>query len=184
MDLNSVERVVEYLDLPQEPPAIIESNRVPAYWPSSNSTDLVVVQDLVIKYAPDLPAVLHGISFALKPRERVGLLGRTGSGKSTLAMALLRFVDPTEGKIVIDGMDISTIGLKDLRSRVVRVVFMPFDLRSQLTWAWAASDRLSYLKTPFSFPEQSGELTQCLLQRVIADPQSLQGELGSIQRTL
>lgn len=90
-----MERVVEYLDLPQEPPAIIESSRPPAYWPSStgpNKDSLVVVEDLVIKYAPELPPVLHGVSFNLKARERVGLLGRTGSGKSTLAMSLLRFV--------------------------------------------------------------------------------------------
>ncbi|KAG8933322.1 hypothetical protein FRC02_012140 [Tulasnella sp. 418] len=118
MDLNSVERVVEYLDLPQEPPAVIESNRVPAYWPSSSADPLVVVEDLVIKYAPELPSVLHGVSFALKSRERVGLLGRTGSGKSTLAMALLRFVDPASGKIIIDGIDITSIGLQDLRSRL------------------------------------------------------------------
>jgi len=118
MDLNSVERVVEYLDLPQEPAVVIESNRPPAYWPSSSSEQLVVVEDLTIRYAPELPAVLHEVSFALKPKERVGLLGRTGSGKSTLAMALLRFVDPASGKIIIDGIDISTIGLQDLRSRV------------------------------------------------------------------
>lgn len=93
LDLNSVERVIEYLELPQEPPSIIESNRPPAYWPSSsNDKDMLVVEDLVIRYAPDLPAVLHGVSFALKGKERVGLLGRTGSGKSTLAMSLLRFV--------------------------------------------------------------------------------------------
>jgi len=48
----------------------------------------------------------------------VGLLGRTGSGKSTLAMAMLRFVDPAEGRIILDGVDISKIGLYDLRSRV------------------------------------------------------------------
>jgi hypothetical protein len=70
---------VEYLDLPQEPPAIIESNRPPAYWPSSSTNDaLVVVEDLVIKYAPELPSVLHGVSFTLRAKERVGLLGRTG----------------------------------------------------------------------------------------------------------
>lgn len=93
LDLNSVERVIEYLELPQEPPSIIESNRPPAYWPSStNDKDMLVVEDLVVRYAPDLPAVLHGVSFALKGKERVGLLGRTGSGKSTLAMSLLRFV--------------------------------------------------------------------------------------------
>ena len=119
VNLNSVERVVEYLDLPQEPPAIVESNRVPAYWPSSATQQLVSVEDLVIRYAPELPPVLHNVSFTLRPKERVGLLGRTGSGKSTLAMALLRFVDPSSGKIVVDGIDISKIGLHDLRSRVV-----------------------------------------------------------------
>lgn len=121
MNLNSVERVSEYLDLPQEPPAIVQSNRPPAYWPSSSSTNLVVVQNLTIRYAPELPAVLHGVDLSFQPKERIGLMGRTGSGKSTLAMALLRFVDPANGKIVIDGIDISKIGLRDLRSRVVRL---------------------------------------------------------------
>ncbi|KAH9903343.1 multidrug resistance-associated ABC transporter [Cubamyces lactineus] len=127
LEFNSVERVVEYLDLPQEPPTIIESNRPPAYWPSStspNKDSLLAVENLVIKYAPDLPPVLHGISFTLKARERVGLLGRTGSGKSTLAMSLLRFVDPAGGRTIIDGIDISTIGLHDLRSRIT---FIPQD---------------------------------------------------------
>ena len=120
LDLNSVERIVEYLDLPQEPPAIIESSRPPAYWPSSsNKGDLVIVEDLSIRYAPELPAVLHNVSFSLKGKERVGLLGRTGSGKSTLAMSLLRFVDPSSGRIIIDGIDICTIGVSDLRSRIV-----------------------------------------------------------------
>ncbi|PPQ62804.1 hypothetical protein CVT24_000498 [Panaeolus cyanescens] len=125
LDLNSVERIVEYLDLPQEPPAIIESNRPPAYWPSSsNQQSLVVVEDLEVKYAPDLPAVLRNVSFSLKAGERVGLLGRTGSGKSTLAMSILRFVDPTSGRILIDGIDISKIGIHDLRSRLT---FIPQD---------------------------------------------------------
>ncbi|KAF8529350.1 multidrug resistance-associated ABC transporter [Gautieria morchelliformis] len=122
LDLNSVERVVEYLDLPQEPPLLIESSRPPAYWPSSADNDsLVVVEDLVIRYAADLPPVLHGVSFTLKARERIGLLGRTGSGKSTLAMSILRFTDPSNGSIMIDGIDISTIGLHDLRSRLTFV---------------------------------------------------------------
>lgn len=78
LDLNSVERIVEYLDLPQEPPAVIESNRPPAFWPSNSSKTLLTVENLSVKYAPDLPAVLHEISFNLKGGERVGLLGRTG----------------------------------------------------------------------------------------------------------
>ncbi|KAF9447374.1 P-loop containing nucleoside triphosphate hydrolase protein [Macrolepiota fuliginosa MF-IS2] len=125
LNLNSVERVVEYLDLPQEPPIIIESNRAPAYWPSNtNNESLIVVENLSIRYAPELPSVLHNISFRLKAGERVGLLGRTGSGKSTLAMSILRFVDPASGKIIIDGIDISTIGIHDLRSRIT---FIPQD---------------------------------------------------------
>ncbi|KAJ7811463.1 hypothetical protein B0H14DRAFT_3880074 [Mycena olivaceomarginata] len=112
VDLNSVERVVEYLKLPQEPPAVIESNRPPAYWPSSaRNENLLSVENLVVKYSPELPPVLQGISFTLKAGGQVGLIGRTGSGKSTLAMSILRFVDPVSGKIVLDGIDIRTIGI-------------------------------------------------------------------------
>ena len=92
---------------------MIESHRVPAYWPSNTKNDsLLVAENLIVKYAPDLPAVLHDVSFTLKAGERVGLLGRTGlfffdldlyiylvfdflwigSGKSTLAMSIFRFV--------------------------------------------------------------------------------------------
>lgn len=77
---NTHDLLVCSLNLPQEPPAIIESNRVPAYWPSSsNNESLIRVENLEIKYAPDLPAVLHDVSFMLKAGERVGLLGRTGT---------------------------------------------------------------------------------------------------------
>lgn len=65
--------------------------------------------------------MLKNVSFHLGARERIGLLGRTGSGKSTLAMSILRFVDPVQGRILIDGIDISKIGIHDLRSRVVSV---------------------------------------------------------------
>lgn len=120
LDLNSVERIVEYLDLPQEPPSVIESSRPPARWPSSsNKEDLLIVEGLSVRYAPELPAVLHDVSFSLKAKERVGLLGRTGSGKSTLAMSILRFVDPSSGRIIIDGIDICKIGVSDLRSNIV-----------------------------------------------------------------
>ncbi|TFK62438.1 multidrug resistance-associated ABC transporter [Pluteus cervinus] len=140
LDLNSVERIVEYLNLPQEPPIHIEGRQVPAYWPSSADNESPIsVENLTIKYAPDLPAVLRNVSFQLKAGERVGLLGRTGSRKSTLAMSILRFVDPIEGKIVIDGIDISNIGLYDLRSRLDATLFSgtlkenldPFDDHSE-----------------------------------------------------
>ncbi|KAJ7592171.1 hypothetical protein C8J56DRAFT_932695 [Mycena floridula] len=125
LHFNAVERVIEYTDLPQEPDPIVEANRPPAYWPSTTNNDaLISLENVTVKYGPDLPAVLHDVSFTLKAGERIGLLGRTGSGKSTLAMSLLRFVDPFSGRILIDGIDISTIGLHDLRSRLT---FIPQD---------------------------------------------------------
>ena len=63
--------------------------------------------------------MLKNVSFQLNARERVGLLSRTGSGKSTLAMSILRFVDLVQGRILIDGVDISKIGIHYLRSRLV-----------------------------------------------------------------
>ncbi|CAE6448018.1 unnamed protein product [Rhizoctonia solani] len=118
MDLNSVERLVEYLDLPQEPSGK-DCPKPPAHWPSNTPGEaLVAVENLVMKYSPELDPVLHGVSFKLRPREKVGLLGRTGSGKSTLAMSFLRFVEPSEGSIRIDGLDITKISLQDLRSKI------------------------------------------------------------------
>ncbi|EJU04810.1 hypothetical protein DACRYDRAFT_114129 [Dacryopinax primogenitus] len=125
MDLNSVERVVEYCDLPSEAPLIIEGHRPPAFWPSNSDSDhFVSVENLAVAYAVELEPVLHDISFSLAAREKIGLLGRTGSGKSTLAMSFLRFIDPRKGRIIVDGIDITTIGLQDLRSRIT---FIPQD---------------------------------------------------------
>ncbi|KAJ6621075.1 pleiotropic drug resistance ABC transporter [Mycena sp. CBHHK59/15] len=105
LDFNSVERVIEYLDVSQEAPAIIENSRPPAYWPSSHGH--LAVENLEVRYAPDLPSVLRNLSFTINPSEKIGVVGRTGSGKSTLAF--------------VDGVDIATIGLEDLRTRITIV---------------------------------------------------------------
>ncbi|KAM7463726.1 hypothetical protein LguiA_031847 [Lonicera macranthoides] len=76
----------------------------------------VVIQNLRIKYRPDTPLVLRGISCTFGGH-KIGIVGRTGSGKTTLIGALFRLLEPVGGKIVVDGIDISTIGLHDLRSR-------------------------------------------------------------------
>jgi len=110
----ALERIKEYSELQTEPPEFVEP-RPPASWPSKGE---VVCESLVIRYAPDLPDVLHNLSFSIKPGEKIGILGRTGSGKSTLALSFFRFVEATAGRIVVDGIDISTIGLTDLRSKL------------------------------------------------------------------
>ncbi|CAH1759323.1 6631_t:CDS:10, partial [Entrophospora sp. SA101] len=114
MSLNSVERYHEFTEIPQEAPEIIEP-RPPASWPHDGAID---VQNLEVRYAPDLEPVLHHISFYIKGCEKVGLVGRTGSGKSTIALSLFRFIEPSDGQILIDGIDISSIGIEDLRSRI------------------------------------------------------------------
>ncbi|XP_015866661.3 ABC transporter C family member 8-like [Ziziphus jujuba] len=111
----SVERIKQFMHIPPEPPAIIEGKRPPSSWPTKGRIDL---HSLEIKYRPNAPLVLKGITCTFKEGTRVGVVGRTGSGKTTLISALFRLVEPTNGKIIIDGLDICSIGLKDLRMKL------------------------------------------------------------------
>ncbi|KAH9796194.1 ABC transporter C family member 2 [Citrus sinensis] len=110
--LNAVERVGTYIDLPSEAPGMVESNRPPPAWPSSGS---IKFEDVVLRYRPELPPVLHGLSFTVSPSEKVGIVGRTGAGKSSMLNALFRIVELERGEISIDGCDVSKFGLTDLR---------------------------------------------------------------------
>ncbi|XP_048141043.1 ABC transporter C family member 12-like isoform X3 [Rhodamnia argentea] len=110
--LNAVERVGVYIELPSEAPAIVESNQPPPGWPSSGS---IKFEDVVLRYRPELPPVLHGLSFSAAPCEKLGIVGRTGAGKSSMINALFRIVELERGRILIDGCNTSKIGLEDLR---------------------------------------------------------------------
>ncbi|KAH7682383.1 Xenobiotic-transporting ATPase protein [Dioscorea alata] len=110
----SVERLNQYMHVSSEAPEVINENRPALNWPSVGRVEL---HDLKIRYRPDTPLVLQGISCIFEGGHKIGIVGRTGSGKTTLIGALFRLVEPAGGKIVIDGIDISSIGLHDLRSR-------------------------------------------------------------------
>ena len=110
--LNSVERVDTYINLETEAPGVIETHRPPPGWPTSGSIEF---EDVVLRYRPELPPVLHGLSFTVPPTEKIGIVGRTGAGKSSMLNALFRIVELQKGKIIIDGCDISTFGLEDVR---------------------------------------------------------------------
>jgi hypothetical protein len=87
--------------------------KLPQGWPRSGA---IVFDQVVMKYAPHLPPALKGVSFDIKSSEKVGVVGRTGSGKSTLLLALYRMFNLESGSVTLDGLDISTITLNQLRN--------------------------------------------------------------------
>jgi ABC-type multidrug transport system fused ATPase/permease subunit len=135
-------------------------------WPTSGAIE---VRDLEVRYARDLPPVLNGVSFAVGPGEKVGVVGRTGAGKSTLSLALLRYVEPSSGAITIDGLDVCEMGLEDLRRRLtiipqdpwlfkgtVRSNLDPFEEHADAT-LWEALRRARLLDQPAMLsPSEAG----------------------------
>ncbi|KAJ0103688.1 hypothetical protein Patl1_03994 [Pistacia atlantica] len=111
----SVERILQYTCTPSEPPLVIEESRPYRCWPSYGE---VYIRDLQVRYASHLPLVLRGLTCSFPGGMKTGIVGRTGSGKSTLIQTLFRIVEPAAGQIMIDGINISSIGLHDLRSRL------------------------------------------------------------------
>ncbi|XP_072965266.1 ABC transporter C family member 5-like isoform X1 [Typha angustifolia] len=111
----SIERINQYCQIPGEALPIIENCRPPSSWPENGNIELI---DLKVRYKESLPTVLHGITCKFPGGKKIGIVGRTGSGKSTLIQALFRLIEPSNGKILIDDIDISSIGLHDLRSRL------------------------------------------------------------------
>ncbi|KAE8206854.1 hypothetical protein CF327_g7475, partial [Tilletia walkeri] len=109
-----VERLAEFAEITPEAATIVEP-RPPKSWPQAGEVEF---KDLRVRYAPELPDVLKGVSFKVAGGSKVGIVGPTGCGKSTTVTSLFRFVEFSGGSIEIDGIDISKIGLKDLRSRI------------------------------------------------------------------
>ncbi|TVY20099.1 ATP-dependent bile acid permease [Lachnellula arida] len=112
LDMNAAERIFEYSNIEIEDQ---EGADVRASWPEEGD---LVVKDLEVSYADGLPSILKGLSFHAEMNQRVGIVGRTGAGKSTLSLALFRFLAARKGSISIDGIDISSIKLHDLRTRL------------------------------------------------------------------
>uniref|UniRef100_A0A453G411 ABC transporter C family member 3 n=1 Tax=Aegilops tauschii subsp. strangulata TaxID=200361 RepID=A0A453G411_AEGTS len=111
----SVERIFQFSNIPSESPLVIENCRPRETWPSCGT---IQIEALQIQYSPDMPMVLKGISCTFPGERKIGVVGRTGSGKSTLIQALFRVVEPSAGRIFIDGVDISLLGVHDLRCRL------------------------------------------------------------------
>ncbi|XP_062028456.1 ABC transporter C family member 2-like [Rosa rugosa] len=119
--LNITTLMTAMVDLRSEAPAVIESNQPPPAWPSSGS---IKFEDALLRYRPELPPVLHELSFTVSPGEKVGIVGRIGAGKSSMLNALFRIVELERGRILIDNCDIAKFGLTDLR-KVLGIIPQP-----------------------------------------------------------
>lgn len=110
-NIVAVERVKEYSELKPEAAEIVEP-RPSSDWPTQGE---IVFNHYSTRYREDLDLVLKDINLTIKPKEKVGIVGRTGAGKSSLTLALYRIIEKVSGEISIDGIPIDSIGLIDLR---------------------------------------------------------------------
>ncbi|CAH0564200.1 unnamed protein product [Brassicogethes aeneus] len=108
--MTSVERLLEYTDLPKE----YKVGQIIANWPTDAS---ISFEKVSLTYPNANKAVLRNINFSLAPRSKVGIVGRTGAGKSTIIATLFRLYN-FEGKIIIDGVDTKTLSLDFLRDHI------------------------------------------------------------------
>jgi len=153
--INSLERISEYIALPQEAPHLIPERAPAPSWPDLGAISMAGVS---FRYRPDLPLVLKDITVDIGAGMKVGIVGRTGAGKSSLISTLLRLVELDSGDIIVDGVNISDIGLADLRSAVavipqdpvlfqgtVRYNIDPFDKHADEE-VWRALERANLKK--------------------------------------
>ncbi|XP_026315306.1 multidrug resistance-associated protein 1 isoform X2 [Hyposmocoma kahamanoa] len=112
-NIVAVERIKEYAETEKEAEWNLP-NGPGSTWPETGALQL---EQLTLGYRAGEPA-LRGVTCSVAPREKLGIVGRTGAGKSTLTLGLFRIVEAMGGKILIDGIDISTLGLHQLRSRI------------------------------------------------------------------
>jgi len=111
----SVERVLEFSSLESEAALITEDDKKHELWPEEGNID---IESLTVRYRSNLPPSLREVSLMIKKGQRVGVVGRTGSGKSTFVQSLFRLLEAESGKIVIDSVDISLLGLHKLRTQM------------------------------------------------------------------
>nr|XP_038039869.1 ATP-binding cassette sub-family C member 9 isoform X11 [Anas platyrhynchos] len=116
VQMGAVKKVHSFLNMESENyDGYLDSSQVPKDWPQEGE---IKIENLCVRYENNLKPVLKHVKAYIKPGQKVGICGRTGSGKSSLSLAFFRMVDIFDGRIVIDGIDISKLPLHTLRSRL------------------------------------------------------------------
>ncbi|ETV83054.1 hypothetical protein H257_04797 [Aphanomyces astaci] len=159
------ERVVEYANIAPEAPRVI-SGAVAHDWPTNGD---IAFTNMSFRYKENDPLVLKDVNVHIQSGEKVGIVGRTGAGKSSLTMALFRINELAGGSIKIDGVDISSIGVKTLRSSIAIIPQTPVLFKGPLR---------NYLDPFGEFGD--ADLWGCLQKVRLADRiDSVEGKLDS-----
>ncbi|XP_045473295.1 multidrug resistance-associated protein 1-like isoform X2 [Harmonia axyridis] len=114
-NIVSVERIREYAQASQEAPWDNPDVQITPSWPDKG---IVEFKRFGVRYRPGLELVLRNVNFKTNQNEKIGIVGRTGAGKSSLTLSLFRILEAAEGEILIDGVNLATLGLQTLRSRI------------------------------------------------------------------
>ncbi|KAK7408556.1 hypothetical protein QQX98_009261 [Neonectria punicea] len=117
-NMTALKRIQDYMDLTQEEQEATDGTIPSEDWPASG---VVQYDGVSARYAQHLEYVLRDVSFTIKPREKIGIVGRTGAGKSSLALTLLRSLEIEAGRIVFDGVNTRDVDLPELRRRLAYV---------------------------------------------------------------
>lgn len=175
--MNAVERLHHYgTQLEEEAPA--HTVEVREKWPEKGE---IVFDNVEMRYRENLPLVLSGMSMHVKGGERIGIVGRTGAGKSSIMSTLFRLVEISGGTITIDGVNISTIGLHDLRSRLaiipqdptlfrgtVRSNLDPFNEHTDLE-LWSALRQADLIPADANFEDRKTDTSRVHLDSVVEE---------------
>lgn len=115
-NIVSVERIMEYTNTSTEAEWKSEEGKSPPPgWPYEGR---ILIENYSTRYRPGLHLVVKSLNATIRPHEKIGIVGRTGAGKSSVTLALFRIIEPVEGRIDIDGINITDIGLHDLRGHL------------------------------------------------------------------
>merc|ERR1711871_43882 len=115
LSLVSMERLLALRDLNPEAELITPEDMPESSWPSGGSVEFI---DVSMRYRKELPLAIREVNFTVPAGSSLGIVGRTGAGKTTIINALFRLNELDGGSVLIDGVDISTLGLHTLRSRI------------------------------------------------------------------
>ncbi|XP_015570863.2 ABC transporter C family member 13 isoform X5 [Ricinus communis] len=138
-EMVSVERALQYMDISQE--ELEGSQSLGPDWPFQG---LIEFQNVTMRYKPSLPPALDGVTFTVAGGTQVGIVGRTGAGKSSILNALFRLSPISGGCILVDGLNIIDVPVRDLRAHFSVVPQTPFlfegSLRDNLDPLQTSSD--------------------------------------------